>query len=78
MPGLTRDAGQKEPHAETNEGVDSSNNPQRRSNVPGGLVENPSNHSYDDDKSEASDRPYLCTAETHRPRVFLGSSQYYI
>lgn len=59
VPGLTSDAGQEEPQAETDKGVDSSNNPQRGSNDPGGLVENTSNHSRGDNETEPSDGPYL-------------------
>lgn len=59
VPGLTRYAGQEEPQAEANKGVDSSNNPQRGSNDPGGLVENSSDHSCGDNESETSDGPYL-------------------
>lgn len=64
VPGLTCNAGQDEPEAEANEGVDSSNNPQGGRNGPGGLVENSSNYSYDDNESNACNGPYLCTADT--------------
>lgn len=70
VPGLASNAGQEETQAETNEGVDSSNNPQRRSDDPGGLVKNSSNHSYDDNKSEACNRSYLCTADTQTAKEF--------
>lgn len=59
VPGLTSYAGQEEPQAETNKGIDSSNNPQRGRNGPGGLVEDSPDHSYDDNETEPSDGPYL-------------------
>lgn len=78
VPGLASNAGQEEPQAETNEGVDSSDNPQRRSDDPGGLVKNSSNHSYDDYQSEACNRSYLCTADTDSQGVFIRESHYHI
>lgn len=64
VPGLSRDASQAEPETKPNEGVNDSNNPQSRSDDPGGLVENSSNHSDDDDESKASDGPNLYTTDT--------------
>lgn len=64
MPGLSRDASQAEPEAKSNEGVNDSNNPQSRSDDPGGLVKNSSNHSYDDNETKACDGPNLCTTDT--------------
>ncbi len=64
VPGLACNAGQDEPQAETNKGVDNAYNPQGGSNVPGGLVENSSNHSNDDNESKAGDGAHLFTADT--------------
>lgn len=63
VPRLTHKAGQHEAQAKANEGVDGPNNPQGGSDVPGGLVENASNHSDDDDECESCNCPYLCTSE---------------
>lgn len=64
VPRLAYKAGHEEAQAETNEGVDSSNNPKGRGNSPGGLVEDSSNHSYDDNESKACNGPNLCTVDT--------------
>lgn len=63
VPGLSRDASQAEPQAKPNERVNGSNNPQRGSDDPGGLVKNSSNHSQDDDETEARDGPHLCATD---------------
>lgn len=64
VPGLSRDASQAEAKAKSNEGVNDSNNPQSRSDDPGGLIKNSSNHSYDDDETKACDGPNLFTTDT--------------
>lgn len=62
VPWLTCNTRQEEPKAITNKGEDDSNNPQGGSNDPGGLVENSSNHGYDDDESKACNGSNLCGA----------------
>lgn len=64
VPGLTRNAGQSEPQAETNKGVDCADDPQGGIDVPRGLVQNSSNHSYDKNETKASNGPHLCTEDT--------------
>ena len=72
VPGLTCYAGQDEAQAETNEGVDGSDNPKGRSDGPGGLVENSADHGYDDNESEARDGADLCRADTKKESEHLN------
>lgn len=60
---MTCDEGQDEPQTEPDEGVDGSNDPQGGVDDPGGLVEDSSHHSDDDDEGDARDGPHLRAAE---------------
>lgn len=72
VPGLTCYAGQDEAQAETNEGVDGSDNPKGGSDGPGGLVENSADHGYDDNESEACNGPDLCRADAKKASEHLN------